>query len=476
MPVATAGSSQDAAVGAAVGAREPLASMLQDALEVMRGAFVDAASYSAALSLLYKYCANILSNPSEDKFRVIKKSNARFQNAIGQHAAARQVLRAVGFVEISAGAAQEASFTLPAFAELSKLTLLMTLMTPVMAALTVATTAPPAPVDEPPMADAALLQEALEVMRGAFVDAASYSAALSLLYKYCANILSNPSEDKFRVIKKSNARFQNAIGQHAAARQVLRAVGFVEISAGAAQEASFTLPAFAELSKLTLLMTLMTPVMAALTVATTAPPAPVVGPMADAALLDADADAAAAAAAAARAPPPPSSSLTTARLEEPPSASQLLTTARLEEPPSASQLLTTARLEEPPSASQLRASTGGMTLTEAHVATLRRQKLLPRPELSVPRQLLVLRPGEGVAAPPPELKEELPEDYFELTANDVSAMSLAGAPGGAARYGAAMQTKAMRELRQLEAMKEYSHALIRVRLPASLSEWPLNCL
>jgi hypothetical protein len=159
-------------------------------------------------------------------------------------------------------------------------------------------------------------------------------------------------------------------------------------------------------------MTLITPVMAALTVATTAPPAPVVGPMADAALLAAAAAAAApaaAAAAAARAPPPPSSALTT------------------------------ARLEEPPSASQLRASTGGMTLTEAHVATLRRQKLVPRPELSVPRQLLVLRPGEGVAAPPPELKEELPEDYFELTANDVSAMSLAGAPGGAARYGAAMQ-------------------------------------
>ena len=68
------------------------------------------------------------------------------------------------------------------------------------------------------------------------MDAASYSAALSLLYKYCANILSNPSEDKFRVIKKSNTRFQNAIGQHAAARQVLRAVGFVEISAGAASE------------------------------------------------------------------------------------------------------------------------------------------------------------------------------------------------------------------------------------------------
>ena len=456
MPAATAGSSQDAAVGAAVGAREPLASMLQEALEIMRGAFVDAASYSAALSLLYKYCANILSSPSEDKFRVIQKSNARFQNALGQHAAARQVLRAVGFVEISAGAAQEASFTLPASAELGKLTLLMTLMTPVMAALTVATTAPPAPVVEPPvapMADAALLQDALEIMRGAFVDAASYSAALSLLYKYCANILSSPSEDKFRVIKKSNARFQNAIGQHAAARQVLRAVGFVEITAGAMQEASFTLPASAELGKLTLLMTLMTPVMAALTVATTEPPAPVVEPpMDDAALLAAAAaaaaaaPAAAAAAAAARTPPPPSSALTT------------------------------ARLEEPPSASQLRASKGGMTLTEAHVATLRRQKLVPRPELSVPRQLLVLRPGEGVAAPPPELKEELPEDYFELTANDVSAMSLAGAPGGAARYGAAMQTKAMRELRQLEAMKEYSHALIRVRLPASLSEWHLNCI
>ena len=107
MPAATASSAEDAAMGAAVGAHEPLASMLQEAIEIMRGAFVDAASYSAALSLLYKYCANILSNPSEDKFRVIKKSNTRFQNAIGQHAAARQVLRAVGFVEISAGAASE---------------------------------------------------------------------------------------------------------------------------------------------------------------------------------------------------------------------------------------------------------------------------------------------------------------------------------------------------------------------------------
>ena len=248
---------------------------------------------------------------------------------------------------------------------------------------------------------------------------------------------------------------------------MLRAVGFVEISAGAAQEASFTLPASAELSKLTLLMTLMTPVMTLMTPAvmaasaTSAPPTPVVepllAPMADATLAsapaaaDADADAAdAAPAAAATAPPLPSSALTTTRLEE-------------EAPPLPSSALTTARLEEAPSASQLRASKGGMTLTEAQVAALRRQKLVPRPELCVPRQLLVLRPGEGVAAPPPELREELPEDYFELTANDVNAMSLAGAPGGgAARSGASMQTKAMRELRQLEAMKEYSHALIRV--------------
>ena len=74
-----------------------------------------------------------------------------------------------------------------------------------------------------------------------------------------------------------------------------------------------------------------------------------------------------------------------------------------------------------------------------------------------------MRPGEGAAAPPPA--EELADDFFELTESDLRGISLGGGAQGA---GAAMQTKAMRELKALEAMKEYSHALIRVRLPGGI--------
>ena len=99
------------------------------------------------------------------------------------------------------------------------------------------------------------------------------------------------------------------------------------------------------------------------------------------------------------------------------------------------------------------------TLTEAQVETLRVQKLRPRADVSVPRQLAVLRPGQSV--PPPEEDD----DFFEVTEGDLKAMALSPAPPGGAQP---LQTAAMRELSRLQAIKSYSHALVRVRLPNGL--------
>ena len=106
------------------GAYGPLAGMLTEALDLLHASFEDASAYAASLAMLGKYCANVLGSPAEERYRVIKKGNARFHSALGQYAAARAVLRAVGFVELSATFGQEATFNLPAPADLGKLALL----------------------------------------------------------------------------------------------------------------------------------------------------------------------------------------------------------------------------------------------------------------------------------------------------------------------------------------------------------------
>jgi hypothetical protein len=86
-----------------------------------------------------------------------------------------------------------------------------------------------------------------------------------------------------------------------------------------------------------------------------------------------------------------------------------------------------------------------------------------RPDLAVPRTLRLLRPGE--AARPPA--EELPDDFYELTEADLHGFSIgAGAGGG---KPAELQTAAMRELSRLKKQKEYTHAIVRVRLPGARS-------
>jgi len=106
-----------------------------------------------------------------------------------------------------------------------------------------------------------------------------------------------------------------------------------------------------------------------------------------------------------------------------------------------------------------------MTLTEANVANLRAKKLTAKPELSVPRKLLILRPGEGKAKAPP--MPDVTDDFYDVHEDDLRAISLGAAAGGQPN-APVMQTAAMRELTKLQALKEYSHARIRVRLPGGL--------
>jgi len=109
-------------------------------------------------------------------------------------------------------------------------------------------------------------------------------------------------------------------------------------------------------------------------------------------------------------------------------------------------------------------SAPSMTLTEVNVARMRQQKLSAKPELSVPRRLVVLRPGEGLAAAPPT--PDLSDEFFELHEDDLRAISLASA--GAQVSQPQIQTAAMRELAKLQTLKDYSHARVRVRLPGGL--------
>ena len=68
----------------------------------------------------------------------------------------------------------------------------------------------------------------------------------------------------------------------------------------------------------------------------------------------------------------------------------------------------------------------------------------------MPRELQVLRPGQGPAAAPPA--PDVSEDFYDLTEDDLRAISLGAAWGAAASAGGGgvMQTAAMRELTRLQ--------------------------
>jgi hypothetical protein len=267
-----------------------------------------------------------------------------------------------------------------------------------------------------------MIREAVLMLQQSCGNAEAFTDAATLLLKYLSNIVASPHEPKFRTIKKSNARFHATLGRHAAARQLLRLVGFVDAGVSSpaeleGAEPAFCLPETAEVQPLAFvahaLRAVASPTVAQPAVGVVEPPQPPQPPQPQ------------------QQPPPPASSQPTQPPRRPPQPQQ-----------------------QP------------RTITEAQVAKLRAQKLTARSELSMARGLKVLRPGEGLAAAPPPI--DVTDDFYELTEDDLRGISLVG--GGAAKSSAAptMQTAAMRELAKLQSIKEYSHALVRVRLPGGL--------
>ena len=97
------------------------------------------------------------------------------------------------------------------------------------------------------------------------------------------------------------------------------------------------------------------------------------------------------------------------------------------------------------------------------------EKEAPRPDLRVARHLQLLRPTDR-AAPLPAAEEELGDDFYELTEEDLKKLALtAGAGGADARGGGPLQTAAMRELARLSQVRIYSRAG-RLKMPSALAD------
>lgn len=53
--------------------------------------------YKEACRIIKVIISNILANPQEDKYRIIKKNNPKFQNAFGKYEAGANLLEVLGF-------------------------------------------------------------------------------------------------------------------------------------------------------------------------------------------------------------------------------------------------------------------------------------------------------------------------------------------------------------------------------------------
>lgn len=251
-------------------------------------------------------------------------------------------------------------------------------------------------------AQQSMLQEAMQQLHIG-CEGAAFAQALRLLQRYVSNILESPRDPKFRKIRQRNVKFQETVGRHAAARQLLRLLGFLEkqaeVSGDLAVEPVWSLPDDADLSPLGVFAQLAQSELTAIT-----------------------------------------------------------TTQTMIDPPITVATSPVSVTDEKPRV-QASVPTQQTTLTQAQVETLRKQKLLPRSDVSVSRELAVLRPGQS--APP----SELADDFFELTEHDLPAMALSAGPQSNTEQ---LQTAAMRELSRLQSIKSYTHALVRVRLPNGL--------
>ena len=114
---------------------EALESLLESMPESSsEGGALDPASPPAqAMLLLRTYLTNIARAPEQDKYRSIRADNTAFKSKLGRYAAARQLLRMIGFVDsaLPAGAGSDApsrAWVLPAHAELTGLHAMLALL------------------------------------------------------------------------------------------------------------------------------------------------------------------------------------------------------------------------------------------------------------------------------------------------------------------------------------------------------------
>jgi len=121
-----------------------------------------------------------------------------------------------------------------------------------------------------------------------------------------------------------------------------------------------------------------------------------------------------------------------------------------------------------------------LTLTEARVEALRARKEAVDDTKTVERCTTVFRTTGRSLQAAIRAAESLPENFFELSTQDVvlpggggaaagpSAAPNCPAGGGSGGGEPAVQTKAMRELARLERIREYSRTTVRVRVSADL--------
>ena len=294
----------------------------------------------------------------------------------------------------------------------------------------------------------AMILESLQQIQSA--TAAEFEGARALLYRYARNILTQPAEKRFRTIRQRNAAFNARFGRFAAARQLLRLIGFVEqleeqspILIGVEEavgtpEKLWVLPCEASLDPLHMTWMLMEQGHPRIVVETLLPTEPTVPMVLERPVLRI------AGASAVRPAAPPVASTHQASIAAP-----ARTTS------SAVSFSATSSSTAIPAA-----SSHALTITEQQVEQLRLRKVAVRPNVRVPRQMQLLPPSDRPAAIP-----ELPEDFFELTEADMRSMAIVSQ--GVAT-NAPMQTAAMRELQRLQALREYPHALVRVRLPGGV--------
>lgn len=282
-----------------------------------------------------------------------------------------------------------------------------------------------APVDDLHAQKQRLLP-ALQRLRAAIPDPHARLQAGLTLHGCLRRLVAHPQDAKFRRLRVSNSTFHARLGQHDGGVAALRACGF-ELS-GDGDTLEYNLPASSH-------------------AAVVVPPHPSMTSQPELCLLESAAEMVAL-------------------------VFDLEHSAEQPQPPPRGAPHSEARRPPPPPqpGPERRApASPGLTLTDRRVQMLRAAKEAVRTDVSVPRELVVYRMTGRSLQAAVRAAENLPTDFYEVTAQDIGA--------GGTNFGSAaaesgktaepvVQTKAMRELARLERLPTYPKTTIRVRVNA----------